>query len=315
MKKDFEKFEDLAAMIYESLSSQGYSPKRNVRIEGPDGERQIDVLIEGKVGPIDVRTIIECKDYASKVNVTKVDELHSKMQDVKAHVGILVSRKGFTKGAIQKAKRLGIKLNTIHQSKSDKWDFEFDVPILIEEIWPSLSFTMDLTLDEGQSIRTDKLIVNDIDILEVFTQLWNRCQKADVESSWLLEIGIHPPYYITDPNSGVKHYFKDIDLNVSIKRKFFLGNLRELENSYLLNEILESRITVMVNTQQLGEYRVKFAEYDDDSQIPNPLVHTIKAFSKPSLGEENFQGLHFDVVGIDKNTGEESPFKLPLKKK
>ena len=58
-------FENLTAEIFEALRSnpQYESVEKNVKVAGSDGDRQIDVLLRGKVGPFDNITIVECKDY------------------------------------------------------------------------------------------------------------------------------------------------------------------------------------------------------------------------------------------------------------
>ena len=133
------KFEHLASEVFTILSKDNKHEKveHNVMLGGPDGPRQIDVLISGSVGPFEVRTIVECKDYNKNVNVTALDALYSKLIDVNAQKAVLVARKGFSNGARKKAKRLGISLCTIHSMEHEKWKFDLEIPILITE-----SFTL-----------------------------------------------------------------------------------------------------------------------------------------------------------------------------
>lgn len=86
-----EKFEQLTAEIFKALTARNEfeSVSKNVKLPGPDGDREIDVLITGKVGPFAVKTIVEYKDYKKKVNVQVVDALHSKMVDVCANKAVL----------------------------------------------------------------------------------------------------------------------------------------------------------------------------------------------------------------------------------
>ncbi|MDO8971924.1 MAG: restriction endonuclease, partial [Saprospiraceae bacterium] len=146
--KEGLKFEHLATEVFTILCKDREFEKveHNVFLDGPDGPRQIDVLISGSVGPFEVKTIIECKDYDNNVNVIAVDALYSKLLDVNAQKAVLVARKGFTSGAKKKAKRLGISLCTIHSMDQEKWKFEIEIPILItecacEKFSPSMVFT------------------------------------------------------------------------------------------------------------------------------------------------------------------------------
>ena len=67
--------------------------------------RQIDVLVEKGEGIID----IECKDHKQKIDTPKVEAFVTKMKDVKAKTGVIVSNSGFTKGALATAKYYGVK--------------------------------------------------------------------------------------------------------------------------------------------------------------------------------------------------------------
>ncbi len=135
MMKNGTKYELLTAHVFSVLSERNVNEKveHDVMLEGPEGPRQIDVLITGKVGPFEARTIIECKDYAKNVNVTAIDALHSKLMDVKGQKAVMVARKGFSNGAKKKAKRLRISLCTLNSMEDEKWKIESEVPIIITE--------------------------------------------------------------------------------------------------------------------------------------------------------------------------------------
>jgi len=63
------KFEQLTAEIFKALTARNEfeSVSKNVKLPGPDGDQEIDVLITGKVGPFAVKTIVEYKDYKKKL--------------------------------------------------------------------------------------------------------------------------------------------------------------------------------------------------------------------------------------------------------
>jgi hypothetical protein len=79
---------------------------KNVQIVGhiSGTRRQIDVLVELlQEGEPYCTIVIECKHYAQKINIKTVDSFVGFLKDVGAQRGILVSEKGFTKGAINRA--------------------------------------------------------------------------------------------------------------------------------------------------------------------------------------------------------------------
>src|SRR2546427_10431949 len=83
-------------------------------VTGPDGRRELDVLIEGSVEGVRRRVLVECKDFnpntTGPVGIRFVDALESKRRDLAADVSFICSNAGFTTDAIRKAKRVGIGL-------------------------------------------------------------------------------------------------------------------------------------------------------------------------------------------------------------
>lgn len=76
--------------------------KHNIHIKGLYSKRmrQIDVLIQTDNGTI---YIIDAKKYGIKVNVKTVESFIGMVKDVGGNYGIIVSEKGFTKSAINRA--------------------------------------------------------------------------------------------------------------------------------------------------------------------------------------------------------------------
>lgn len=67
-------------------------------------KRQIDVIIRGvKDSKIVSDCLVECKHYAQKINVKIVDSFIGCLEDVGVERGLIVSEKGFTKAAINRA--------------------------------------------------------------------------------------------------------------------------------------------------------------------------------------------------------------------
>lgn len=92
-------------------------PNANVRqgewIIGPDGHRNLDVIIEGTVDGITRKIHIECKDYnpdSRPIGINFIDALESKHRDLNVDLSLLCSNAGFTTDAIRKSKRKGIGL-------------------------------------------------------------------------------------------------------------------------------------------------------------------------------------------------------------
>ncbi len=102
-----KEFEQQISRIQIVLEGQGAKVTWNARIPDPDNPsqlRQIDVLIEkGKE-----KTIVECRLHSKPQDVKWIEEIFGRKISLNAQCAIAVSASGFTKGAINKANRLGV---------------------------------------------------------------------------------------------------------------------------------------------------------------------------------------------------------------
>jgi Restriction endonuclease len=148
---DWKKLEQLAAEIQTQLSPAS-KISHNVKIPGRQShvDRQIDVLIEDRVGQFPIRIAIECKDHKTPVDVNVVGEFQSLMQDTGISKGVLVSPSGFTKAALQLASTYGIEAYRPVDTDPHKWRCEVWLPTICEfrsaRIALRLSFSLPLPL-------------------------------------------------------------------------------------------------------------------------------------------------------------------------
>src|SRR6516165_2936748 len=94
---------DIARILY-----PGATIRVRQHIEGPDGKREVDVEIRPGTESRAEFTLLECKDWKAPVDTSAIDGLHSKSLDLKPDTTIIYSNSGFTKMALDKARRLGI---------------------------------------------------------------------------------------------------------------------------------------------------------------------------------------------------------------
>jgi restriction system protein len=73
-------------------------------------EIKVDLAFTMDVGGAHFLVLVECKHYSSSVSVDNVEEFHSKLDDIGAHKGIMVTTKGYQDGAVKTAKGRGIAL-------------------------------------------------------------------------------------------------------------------------------------------------------------------------------------------------------------
>jgi hypothetical protein len=116
MPRDGRALELLVARLEVAASAGGADVRSPDYITGKNSEsqREIDVTVRSKVGSTSVLVMLECRDRAGKQDVRWIDEIASKKVDVGADVAVAVAGKGgFTSGAQNAAKRLGVDLRTV----------------------------------------------------------------------------------------------------------------------------------------------------------------------------------------------------------
>ena len=116
----WKRFEKIIAGIHR-LQAQGATVTLDDHIVGrrTKRRRQIDVSLKFNHGYYDYWGVVECKDYNKKISISKVEAFRTKLEDVGAHKGIMVSGKGFQEGAEATAKAYGIELFTLTEQNSD----------------------------------------------------------------------------------------------------------------------------------------------------------------------------------------------------
>lgn len=82
--------------------------------------REVDVSIRCNLGTHEFLTVIECRDWKDQSqDVTWIEQIHTKTQNIKANRVIAVSTSGFSKNASKKANFYNIILRTLKEFKSD----------------------------------------------------------------------------------------------------------------------------------------------------------------------------------------------------
>ncbi len=180
-KNTGKEFESLTKRAFEiAAKNEKYtSVEKDVLIESPDGERQFDVVIRSRVAGLDLLTVIECRDYNKNLSVTHIDGLHSKQNDVNANKAVLVARKGFSNGAIRKAKRVGMTLCTVQDLERGLEDIGLQIPVVVADI---LEFevrpTLNIKTKEKTTVAKDAwMTISDRHISEHINEILQECRS------------------------------------------------------------------------------------------------------------------------------------------
>lgn len=123
--------------------------------------REVDVVVEGKVGGQNVVVSVECRDHRRVADVTWVDLMKSKHERLDTNALILASRSGFTPEARNVADKFGIKVFTLEDIEGS------DLPALLApsgELWlKSVKITaqkVTIAVPEYEELAGETVIAN-----------------------------------------------------------------------------------------------------------------------------------------------------------
>lgn len=302
--KSGTKFEKLTEKIFSQLVENPEYEKveHNVMLEGKDDQRQIDILITSKIAGMTIKTIIECKDYNGKVGIGVVDALNSVMQDVNANKGVLVSSNGFSSLAIKKAKRLGISLFTAHETLSEKWKLDIEIPILVTEISSFNAYPeFELYLTEGTQIHKDAMFnINDVNVVSALTQDLKTFPQKVLSNYKNPKNGYCPssiktPFYIRDI-SGNKITIKNFRINFEIKKEYYFGYLNDQSDVVALRDVIDSDLKVVFKPDFIFDYKNKLRKINKN-EIPSVGEIKIECISEPQFDNFSVDSLSISKAG------------------
>lgn len=299
--------EALTQRIFEVLTANQFESgrvrvERNVLLEGADGPRQVDVVVRSKVGPIDLTTIVECKDYGRRVNVTAIDALHSVALDVKANRAVMVTRGGFSKTAMQKAARLGIALYTADRVGNAGVEV-FQIPIHVCEVRPTdVHVQCRVNLEGGDQVGTSELLsINGIDLL---VRLRDHLVESDPAMS--LRPGIHAwkPTGLGDPlrlctAAGEIRSIEQLELKYRVVERHFFGYLGDVEEALVLRDQLHQKDHLLLPAETITiDYAAYFAEFNSAADLPvQPVLVANVAVVPDADADVSFHGLQAKRIG------------------
>lgn len=123
---DYERF--VLTIQQAILNSEEFSKQKNIKIElnkkivdNTGTEREFDLYWEYQLAGITYKTIIECKDYNSKISVEKIDALIGKIKDLPDIKPVFATKTGYQSGAETKAKHNKIDLLIVREQVEDDW--------------------------------------------------------------------------------------------------------------------------------------------------------------------------------------------------
>jgi len=117
----WKEFEVLIAKIQSELAPSA-TVEHNRRIRGRSGRsRQVDIAVTQSIGIYPVLIAVECKRYRRSVKLDKVEAFVTKLRDIGANQGVMISATGFDEGAKAIARENGVTLLSYRQATEADW--------------------------------------------------------------------------------------------------------------------------------------------------------------------------------------------------
>ena len=291
-----KEYEKMVMTVYSTLcNDEVFSEVRhNVMLPGPDGTRQIDVLVVHEHANIKYLTIIECKDYRGKINVTHVDSFSSKLLDVKASKGILVCRKGFSKTAYQKAKRLGIELCLIDTAEKLLKGLIIELPVVL-----SVISCLELKASVFFGNKTNKTIpikgnmlaiINDKPLRELIIEELRSGQLPIPTKSgnipWV-PASIKPPFYIRDGDMNpleIEWFKTDVFIHID----FYVGKANEFPDFITHLQQGDESVRIFVPPKFRLGISNALTRYKDKTDVPLRGSEAVPCLILPPADKQHY---------------------------
>jgi hypothetical protein len=193
-------YERLTRDVYEALlRSDGIDTVEvchDTEVLGRSGcSHQIDVYWEFRLGGVLFRTAIECKRYASSLEIGRVRDFYAALADIGNIQGIIVTTTGYQSGAKKFADFYGINLLELRTPAETDWAGKFkDVAI-------------------GMNVCTPKIVSSDVTL----DHAWHKAHLDRIQKNHQLQLsGMDNEVGLLDANGQLARSWYDIEMGLPI---------------------------------------------------------------------------------------------------
>lgn len=210
-------FEKAVALVQSQFDPAAKVTHDEVIVDRLGHARQFDVVIRGKFAGQSLLGVIECKDLRRKVGSPDIDAFVTKSADVNANVRLFMSRRGFTRPALEKCAHYGIQpLSLLGHDSPDlrvflgtRWEAD-------RIRWGQILLTLRFVKEPDPPIqfKADTLTIHGKRVLDWFTNYLLTQQDAVTDFGWVIGVGVEfsAPQPV-DLSPGETHMCRAIDFH------------------------------------------------------------------------------------------------------
>ena len=192
--------------------SKWIQSNKSYKIETVRGSVEVDVFIESP-DPLIKNIVCECKYWESRVSQEKVHAFQTVVQNSGASVGLLISKNGFQKGAVEAARLSNVKLLTWEQfitMVSEKWMRCMLIKIK-KDLIPLREYTNELHFPYEQLEEDDKIVY--LKLCEKYRGLIWTCKLLAISDLTDNDFGNMPCYQV-DKFDSIEAYLNFLEKEV-----------------------------------------------------------------------------------------------------
>jgi hypothetical protein len=187
-------FEKIVAALQARLDPAAIVSHNETLVDRLMQRRQFDVVIRGKFAGQPMLGVIECKDLAQKVGTPEVDAFHTKASDINANFKILMSRRGFTKPALDKCRHYGIRTLSLIDRDPSNQAFRLGTTWFASlSRWSQIAVTLHHVPESPSTLLSYKagdLVIEGKRVIDWFHNYLSELSGAEVELGWSSPIRI-----------------------------------------------------------------------------------------------------------------------------
>jgi len=215
-------------------------------------ERQFDVYWEYELGGLTYKTVIECKDYNSKITVDKIDSIIGKIKDIPDLKPVFATKKGYQSGAEKKARKNNVELLIIREQNESDWIGKDGTPYI-------------------KKVSVNYKIISSANILKflpIFDVDWIHNNTDIGNSNEIVIDGLSNEIFIIDKNKGTKKSLHKLSNEFKPLGKKKYGEfeiINDIENGYIKfknNEykILKYKVVYQINPPRENKMEIDFSK-------------------------------------------------------
>jgi hypothetical protein len=298
-------FEKLVQAIQKSLAPEG-QVTHNEFLKGKSNvEHQCDVVLRSKVGQFSFLCVIECKQWKKRVGLEVVKGFVSKVNDIGAHHGMIVSEIGFSRKALKFAKQNNIALCKPIDAQSKVWENVGLIPIQVTCVRQgtssfkiSASEQFGTTDTIGKQISEEAVVVFDkkkkqsLNLRQLYEQKWDELFSEKMPADKGTLQGTDEGRFLLDLKNG-KPIPVTFEYNFGIETTYYYNRVSLKECKGFLNEHTGELITDRLETSPMlfKDIINTWPSTKNQEGVPFKAVLYLWVVQKFSEEHENMKGL------------------------